>query len=717
MSNGSVQAAQVSVGEAFARWKYRWIPTHLLGEILKKRWTDSAIPVIVLVLVVATFSHLIPNYLGAAQLGAMGRQMGETGFLVLGIALVMISGGIDLSVGSIFALTNFLILLLLNVHDWPIGPAIAAGLVLGAVLGGVNGFLVGYLRLRAFLTTLITLIIYRAIYEMLIQRYSTAIAAKLVSTPTWDFIGYGMFGSVPFVVVFFAVVAVAGHVFLTRLRPGWNVFAIGSSRRSAYNAGIAVRQTILGCYVGSGMLAALASVFFASRLSTVGGDIGVGLEVTALTAAVVGGISLGGGRGSVTKAVVGTMTVLMITNGLTSLGQPGGVTRMVLALILVIAALVDVRWLKNRNRVIRSVYVSPTYRMLGDRPSCAPEEGGVWATNDELSKTELIGVGEVEGPEDVICDRNDHLYCGTRHGDLIRFLAPDYKQWELFAHIGGHPLGMAWARDESMFVCVGGMGLYRVSPKGEVSKATDETNRSLRSVNDDSRLRLADDCDIAPDGRVFFSEATVRYEMDEWPVDGIEGRGNGRIVCYDPSTNRTRTVIGGLQFPNGICVTNDGQSILFAETFACRVSRYWFDGPKEGTCEVVMDNLPGYPDNINRASDGNYWLAVMGMRAPAYDVAMRFPRFRRQMVKYLPQDEWLFPNINTGCVVKITDAGEVKRALWDIGGKNHPMITSMREHRGHLYLGGISNNRIGRYRIPDADPDFCAYDSYWGKRA
>ena len=187
------------------------------------------------------------------------------------------------------------------------------------------------------------------------------------------------------------------------------------------------------------------------------------------------------------------------------------------------------------------------------------------------------------------------------------------------------------------------MGLYRIKPDRTVEKATDETNRSLRAVNDDSRLRLADDLDITDNGLIFFSEATIRYEMDEWPVDGLEARGNGRIICFDTKTGKTQTALRGLKFPNGICVASDGKSILFAETFGCSVKRYWFEGPKKGQVEVVMDNLPGYPDNINLASDGNYWLALVGMRSPSLDLAWRMPGFRNRMAKRVPVDEWLFP--------------------------------------------------------------------------
>ncbi len=705
------------MNEKLVSLRYRFWPDHLLGEILSKRWTETAIPVIVLIAVAIVFSRAIPGFLTPASLADTARQAGEIGFVVLGMSLVIIVGGIDISVGSMFALTDFCALFCLDILNWPVAAVILVTLAVGGLLGLVNGILIGYFRLRAFITTLITLIVYRAGYDLLILDYSNQIAAAFPDLPSWNFMGGGDLFGVPSVALVYAAVAIFGHVFLTRLRPGWHITAIGGSRRSAYNSGIPVRRTIAQCYLASGVLTAVGALFFAARLGTVGGDIGVGLEVTVLTAAILGGISLGGGKGSVAKALVGTLIVLLITNGLTTLSAPGGVNRMVLAGILLLAAMIDIRWVKNRYRIISKVYVSPTYHAMPPVPSTAADSGTAFALNDRLREVSEIGLGRIEAPEDVILDREDNLYAGSRHGDIIRFFPPDYERMEVYAHIGGQPLGMAFDRQDNLYVCIGGMGLYRITPERKVEKATDETNRSLRSVNDDSRLRLADDLDIADDGRVFFSEATVRYEMHEWPVDGLEARGNGRIVCYDPNANTTRTVLRGLKFPNGVCVAGDGQSILFAETWGCTVKRYWFAGPKTGKVELVLDNLPGYPDNINLASDGNYWLALVGMRCPALDLAWRMPGFRRRMAKRLPIDEWLFPNINTGCVIKFNVQGQVLESLWDLGGVNHPMITSMREHRGHLYLGGIQNNRIGRYKLPGADPDFVQYDVRWGRRA
>ena len=131
--------------------------------------------------------------------------------------------------------------------------------------------------------------------------------------------------------------------------------------------------------------------------------------------------------------------------------------------------------------------------------------------------------------------------------------------------------------------------------------------------------------------------------------------------------------------------------------------------------ECVIPDMPGYPDNIRRASDGNFWVAMLGMRTPALDVAMKMPGFRRRMAQRVAFEEWIYPNINTGGVVKFDIDGKILESLWDASGEKHPMITSMREHKGYLYLGGVYNNRIGRYKIPGADLDFNDRHLYWGR--
>jgi ribose transport system permease protein len=704
----------VSLTNTLKKWRYRWFPDHVVGEILSKNWIDNAIPFTIMVITVIIFGALLPNFYGGSNIGILARQYGELALVVLAMTTVILVGGIDLSVGSNFALGNFMMLYFLNIADLPVGLAALLVVLICGTVGLVNGLLVGYLRLRAFLTTLVTLIIVRAIVDLLLLQYAQQMSMSFYSSPLWDAMGMGGAWVFPFSFIVLAVVAIIGHIVFSRSGVGWRLLAIGGSRRSAYNMGLPVRRLVCSAYVVSGMLVGLAGVLYAARLSGAGSDTGIGLEVSALTAAILGGNSLGGGRGSVSKALMGAVTVLVLTNGVLRLGLNSGSGPMVLGLALLFAVFIDVRWMKNRQKLLSKVYVSPT---LVEMPEPRPTNSGPFALNDRLNAVEVIAQGEVESPEDVILDDEDFLYSGNRHGDIIRYFPPDYTRHEVYAHIGGSPLGMAFDPAGNLLVCVGGMGLYKITKADRsVSLVTDETNRSLFSVVDDSRLRLADDLDIAPDGKIYFSEATVRYEMHDWPVDALESRGNGRIICHDPKTGRTTTVLRNLTFPNGICTAHDGKSILFAESWACRINRYWLEGPKKGTTEVLVDRLPGYPDNINRASDGTYWVALMGMRSPALDLALGMPAFRKRMARRIAADQWLYPNLNIGCVARFDDAGEVQESLWDRRAANHPMITSMREHKGWLYLGGITNNRIGRIRLSDRDEGWTGFASYWGQK-
>jgi ribose transport system permease protein len=704
------------IADLAARLRYRYVPDHIVGEVLGKKWIDNAIPVFLLVALAITMVAAIPNFLSAGNLADTSRQIGEFGLIVIGMTIVMLAGGIDLSVGSIFALANFTALALINVARWPTEAAIVATLGVGALVGLINGLLIGYLRLRAFLTTLVMLTLTRAIVEFLLQIYSVRIASSDVDSDLWDFVGAGSVLGVPISFVVLIVIAIIAHFVLTRLRIGWRIMAVGGSRRSSYNAGIPVRRTVCLTYVASGLLAGLAGVLYAARLSGTGPDTGLGLELAVITAALLGGNSVGGGRGSIGKALMGAIMVSLLINGLVRLGLQNGASSMVVGLVLLFAIGIDVRWTKWRQKLQSKVYVSPAYLALPPTPLIDAHSSSPYAMNERLRDVEIIGLGEVDGPEDVILDADDNLYCSVRQGDIIRFLAPDYVRREVYSHVGGRPLGMAFDKGGALVVCIAGMGLYRVDKQRNIHKLTAETNRTRLSVIDDSRMRLADDLDIAPDGKVYFSEATIRYGFEEWVVDALEGRGNGRIIRYDPATGSTRTMVRNLLFANGMCMAHDNTSVLFAETWGCRVSRYWLEGPKAGRTEIVIPDLPGYPDNINRGSRGTYWVALAGTRTPTYDLAMTMPAFRRRMARRVAGDEWLFPNVNVGCVVHFDEAGRVLESLWDLDGKNHPAITSMREHRGYLYLGGVTNNRIGRIRLANADLEWTGPASYWGGR-
>ncbi|GGE03842.1 ABC transporter permease [Aureimonas endophytica] len=701
------------VPEALSRLRYNAVPDHLIGEVLTKRWTDNLVPFLFLLVVLAVFGSAINGFFSPGSLLDTVRQLGEFLIVVVGLTVVMLGGGIDLSVGSIYALSVFASVMTIYVGEAPAWAACLASLAVGTAFGAVNGFLVGYLRLRAFLTTLVTLIIGRSLFDILIVAHGRSMQMSSVMNDGFDWIGTGSFAGLPVSALFAALFAALAHVMISRSRIGWHISAVGGSRRSAYNAGIHLRRTVFLTYVFSGFCCGLAGFLLAARLSGVGPGTGAGLELMAITAAVVGGNSLGGGRGSIAKGLIGAVAVLVTVNGLIRLGFGTGSNQMILGLMLGLAVVLDIRWLKNRHKVLAEVYVAPVHHRMGAAPSAEPGSGTPYALDDRLAGAEAIALGTVEGPEDVILDAEDNLYAGTRHGEILRWLAPDYTRQEVFAHIGGFPLGLAMDRDGSIKTCVGAMGLYSIAPDRTVTQLSTETKRSLLSVVDDARLRDPNDCDIGPDGRIWFTDSTTRYDAHDWALDSVESRPTGRLLVYDPRSGRTRTVLKGLRYANGVCLAHDGRSILIAESWACSIHRYWLEGPKAGRLECVIRDMPGYPDNINRASDGTYWMAWLGLRTPSFDLSLRHPAFRKRMTRRLPPDDWLFPNINTGGVVKFDESGRIVDTLADLTGQSHPMVTSMREHKGYLYIGGILNNRIGRLKLPGADPAWTGMASYW----
>ena len=700
----------------FTRIRYFWSPRQTFADLFAKNWMEPAIPFTVLLAILVVFALTVPNYATLYNSQSMGRSFAEFGFVAIAMGVSLISGGIDLSVGSIFAMADFIALMAFNIWGLPVPLVILAAVVAGGLLGAVNGFFIGILRTRAFLTTLVTLIVYRGVFDLLTLSWSGQLAMSTASTPAWDSLGNGGWLSIPSDVWGLAIIAIAGHILLSRSRLGWHLVAVGASRRSARHAGIGIRRVLFSTYVITGMLSALGAVFFAARLSSVGSQTGDGFAFQALAAVMIGGVSLAGGKGSIGRCLIGAGIIFVLGNGLIQLGYPGQVTTAVNGAILLLAIGIDVKWSKNRGKAIQKSYVNPTYLDYGPLPDAREGSATPFAMNARLRGAEAIALDQVEGPEDVILDREGRLYTGTRQGWILRFSGENFGHRELFARIGGRPLGLAFDRDDNLIVCAAGMGLYGVKPDGTVFKLTDQTNRSWFKLIDDSRLKLTDDLDIAPDGRIYFSEGTTRFDMLTWPVDGLEGRGSGRLICYDPATGQTRTVVHNIRFCNGVCLAHDGKSILFCETFGLRLMRYWIDGPRNGATEVVLDHLPGSPDNINRSSDGGYWLALVAMRTPVYDVAMRMPNFRMRMIKQLPIDEWLFPGINNGCIVKLDADAQPVESYWDPGGESHPTLTSMREDRGYLYLGGLENNRIGRIKLDGADPNWTGCESYWGRR-
>jgi len=687
-------------------------PRRVLADILSKGWVESAVPLLAFVCVIVGVEVTSKGYFTLDNLRNLALYASDGGLVVLALFIVVAAGGIDLSVGSNFAMSAFAALYCFHILNLPVALVLLASLATGAIVGLVNGALAGLAGCGALLTTLGTMITVRGIFTLASQGELVAISTSSRTDEAWDWIGSDRFLTVPISFWVLAIAVVGVLVMFRQSRFGWHVLAAGGNRKAARHGGIHVKATIFFAYVLAGLIVGLAAFLYAARENAVASDTGVGMEFFALTALVVG---LGGfvpGRGSTVAVMIGFATIYILNNALLNSGLRSDFVQLAMGAILIVILSIDTKFRKHKHRLLASAYVDPIDFRLDEAAGARGFMPGEAAP--KLAGAEVLASGMIDGPEDVILDADDHLYCGTRDGRLVRIAAPDYTQVETFAQIGGRPLGLATDREGNILVCVAGMGLVRVNKERQVELLTDQTQRSLLTIQDDTTIRMADDVDIAPDGVIYFSDATRRYDIESWGLDLLEGRPNGRLLSYDPKTRKTRTVCDNLVFPNGVCLTHDGKHLIVASTWTCSLLIFDLADLSAGP-RVFVRGLPGYPDNVNRASDGGYWVALAGMRNPVTDLAMRFPGLRRRMTRAVAPTHWLFGNLNIGGVLKIDGAGQIVDAYWDEPSGPLYMITSMREHKGALYLGGVTNNKIGRLRLAGADPHWTGPQSYWGR--
>ncbi len=303
-------------------------------------------PFVVMCVLYAGFAITVPNYLGLLNQQQLMRDFAEPALLAIAMAITVMSGGMDLSIGATFAIANFVALYLFRIHGLPLELVTLGVLGTGLVIGAVNGFLIAFLKTKPFLTTLAVLIILRAGYDWIANENTTELAIAMHDTAGWQFLGRGYVLGIPTNMGVLLVVALAMHILLTRIRPGLHIMAVGASRKAARHAGIHVGRSLFLAYVLSGMIASLAGLFYAARQNSAGSDTGLGLEIAALTAVMVGGISLAGGRGTVARALIGAAITFLLVSGFLRMNLPGPLTSSLSGAILILAMVLAGLWAK-----------------------------------------------------------------------------------------------------------------------------------------------------------------------------------------------------------------------------------------------------------------------------------------------------------------------------------------------------------------------------------
>lgn len=291
--------------------------------------------VVVLGALVAALSLMSDRFLTATNLLNVTRQVTINAILAAGMTVVILSGGIDLSVGAVLAIAGAVGAGVM-VAGWGWAAGVAAALAVGLAFGIANGIFVAYAKLPPFIVTLATMALARGL--TLVYTGGRPIAVR---EPAFTWFGHGYMGPIPVPVVLMAAVYVLGHLALTRLKIGRLIYAVGGNETASRMAGIPVEQVKVAVYAVSGLTAGLAAVVLTARLVSAQPTAGLGYELDAIAAVILGGTSLSGGRGSIGGTVIGAFVIGILANGLNLLNVSPFYQDVAKGLVILLAVLLD----------------------------------------------------------------------------------------------------------------------------------------------------------------------------------------------------------------------------------------------------------------------------------------------------------------------------------------------------------------------------------------
>jgi sugar lactone lactonase YvrE len=322
---------------------------------------------------------------------------------------------------------------------------------------------------------------------------------------------------------------------------------------------------------------------------------------------------------------------------------------------------------------------------------------GPHAPNARLAGLHRIDIGSDFGPEHIALGPDGKLYAAMTSGTLLRMDA-DGGRREVLADTGGRVLGFDFDAQGRMLAADAMKGLLAVGRDGRVELLADR-------VGPDDPIRYANSVVVAPDGTVYFTDASSRFAPSHWGgtyeasvLDILEQAATGRVLAHDPVAHGTRVVARGFSFANGIALSADGRTLFVAETGRYRIWK--LDAAARGIdvqratpqARVLLDNLPGYPDNLMRGRDGRIWVGLFKPRNPAADSLAERP-FLRKVLLRLPR-AWLPLGKPYGHVFAIDEDGRVVEDLQDLTGA-YPETTGATETAQRLYIHSLHAPAIG----------------------
>ncbi|MET0438975.1 MAG: ABC transporter permease [Devosia sp.] len=311
-------------------------------------WWDRVGILMVLILLVVLMSIFAPNFNRVDNLLNIARSISVNAILAAGLTFVILTGGIDLSVGSIVAVSG-VVAVIAAIEGVPAPVAVVIGMAVGGACGLVNGVLTAYLALAPFIVTLGTMTFLRGL------AYTITNGQPIVSSDlNFKDLGNGYLLGIPVPVIAMAAVFLVAWFVLERTRYGRHVYAVGGNAQAARLAGVQVNRIILSVYVVAGICAGLAGVIFAARVISAQPTAGTGYELDAIAAVVLGGTSLVGGRGRIVGTLIGAVILGVLTTGLILLNVQFFTQLLIKGVVIILAVAIDS--LKQRPELLSVLF-------------------------------------------------------------------------------------------------------------------------------------------------------------------------------------------------------------------------------------------------------------------------------------------------------------------------------------------------------------------------
>lgn len=302
------------------------------------KYMSELTTVIALIILMVVITIINSNFLTANNLLNLLLQVTSNALIAFGMTFVILTGGIDLSVGSILSLSSALTAGLLG-SGMPVTLAILISLILGCILGMMNGLLISYGKLAPFIVTLATMTIFRG--ATLVYTNGNPITKGLSDTFLFQFLGQGYIVGIPFPVIIMFIVFIVLYVLLHKTAFGKSVYAIGGNEKAAYISGVKLNKVKIIIYSISGIMASISGLIITSRLSSAQPTAGASYEMDAIAAVVLGGTSLSGGKGRILGTLIGALIIGVLNNGLNIIGVSAFWQQVVKGVVILIAVLID----------------------------------------------------------------------------------------------------------------------------------------------------------------------------------------------------------------------------------------------------------------------------------------------------------------------------------------------------------------------------------------